>query len=105
MIVYRELSSLARDLGVDARLLYAVSNSLDRHYRQVCLPKKDGGVRVMQNLIRRQQVSDVFDGLEKAGQLALSPEAAVTQSAYGALFTDDEVNWCFQQLCDAGYFG
>ncbi|HIS49212.1 MAG TPA: hypothetical protein IAA80_01730 [Candidatus Gallacutalibacter pullistercoris] len=67
--------------------------------------EKDGGVRVMQNLIRRQQVSDVFDGLEKAGQLALSPEAAVTQSVYGALFTDDEVNWCFQQLCDAGYFG
>lgn len=47
MIVYRELSSLARDLGVDARLLYAVSNSLDRHYRQVCLPKKDGGVRTL----------------------------------------------------------
>ena len=67
--------------------------------------EKDGGVRVMQNLIRRQQVSDVFDGLEKAGQLALSPEAAVTQSAYGALFSDDEANWCFQQLCDAGYFG
>ncbi len=67
--------------------------------------EKDGGVRVMQNLIRRQQVSDVFDGLEKAGQLALSPEVAVTQSAYGELFTDDEVNWCFQQLCDAGYFG
>lgn len=67
--------------------------------------EKDGGVRVMQNLIRRQQVSDVFDGLEKAGQLALSPEAAVTQATYGVLFTDDEVNWCFQQLCDAGYFG
>lgn len=47
LIVYRELSSLARDLGLDAKLLYAVSNSLDRHYRQVCLPKKDGGVRTL----------------------------------------------------------
>ena len=40
MIVYRELSSLARDLGVNARLLYAVSNSLDRHYRQCLLPHR-----------------------------------------------------------------
>lgn len=45
MIVYRELSSLARDLGFDAKTLYAVSNSLDKHYRRVCLPKRDGGVR------------------------------------------------------------
>lgn len=47
MIVYRELSSLARDLGFDAKTLYAVSNSLGKHYRQVCLPKKDGGVRTL----------------------------------------------------------
>lgn len=44
-IVYREVSSLARDLGVPARTLYAVSNSLPRHYRQAELPKRDGGVR------------------------------------------------------------
>ena len=47
MIVYRELSSLARDLGFEAKTLYAVSNSLEKHYRQVCLPKKDGGVRTL----------------------------------------------------------
>lgn len=47
MIVYRELSSLARDLGFEAKTLYAVSNSLDKHYRRVCLPKKDGGVRTL----------------------------------------------------------
>ena len=47
MIVYRELSSLARDLGFEAKTLYAVSNSLDKHYRQVCLPKRDGGVRTL----------------------------------------------------------
>ena len=44
--------------------------------------EKDGGVRVMQNLIRRQQVSDVFDGLEKAGQLALSPEGCLWVAVY-----------------------
>lgn len=47
MIVYRELSSLVHDLGVDAKTLYAVSNSLEKHYRQVSLPKKGGGTRTL----------------------------------------------------------
>lgn len=47
MIVYRERASLARDLGVDARTLYAVSNTVDRHYRKAELPKQDGGVRTL----------------------------------------------------------
>ena len=45
MIVYRELSSLSRDLGISARTLYAVSNNLGKHYRSVKLPKKSGGCR------------------------------------------------------------
>ena len=45
MIVYRELSSLERDLGIPAKTLYAVSNSLSRHYRMVSIPKKTGGAR------------------------------------------------------------
>lgn len=40
MIVYRELSSLERDLGFRAGTLYAVSNRLSRHYHSVRLPKK-----------------------------------------------------------------
>lgn len=47
MIVYRELSSLERDLGISAKTLYAVSNSLNRHYRSVQLPKKGGGYRTL----------------------------------------------------------
>ena len=47
MIVYRELSSLERDLGVPASTLYAVSNALERHYHTVSLPKPDGGCRVL----------------------------------------------------------
>lgn len=47
MIVYRELSSLERDLGIPARTLYAVSNSLSKHYRTVQLPKKNGGSRTL----------------------------------------------------------
>lgn len=65
MIVYRELSSLERDLGIPAKTLYAVSNSLSRHYRMVSIPKKTGGARnlmvpdtVLKTIQRR--ISDVL---------------------------------------------
>ena len=45
MIVYRELSSLERDLGIGAKTLYAVSNNISKHYHKVKLPKKGGGYR------------------------------------------------------------
>ena len=45
MIVYRELSSLERDLGIKAKTLYAVSNNIGKHYRRVKLSKKSGGYR------------------------------------------------------------
>ena len=45
MIVYRELSSLERDLGISAKTLYAVSNNLVKHYHKAKLPKKSGGYR------------------------------------------------------------
>ena len=45
MIVYRELSSLVRDLGVDAKTLYALSNSVAKHYHPVRLSKRGGGYR------------------------------------------------------------
>lgn len=45
MIVYRELSSLERDLGISAKTLYAVSNHLGKHYHHAQLPKKRSGYR------------------------------------------------------------
>ena len=47
MIVYRELSSLVHDLEVPAGTLYAVSNSLEKHYRPVQLSKESGGFRTL----------------------------------------------------------
>ena len=47
MIVYRELSSLEKDLGFQAKTLYAVSNNLKKHYHTVQLPKKSGGTRTL----------------------------------------------------------
>lgn len=45
MIVYRELSSLERDLGINAKTLYAVSNNIGKHYHKAKLLKKSGGYR------------------------------------------------------------
>ena len=45
MIVYRELSSLEQDLGINAKTLYAVSNNISKHYHKAKLPKKSGGYR------------------------------------------------------------
>lgn len=45
MIVYRELSSIEKDLGFSAKTLYGLSNSLDKHYHTVYLPKSDGSKR------------------------------------------------------------
>lgn len=47
MIVYRELSSLEQDLGIPAKTLYAVSNHLEHHYREVSIPKKTSGIRTL----------------------------------------------------------
>ena len=45
MIIYKELSSLEKDLGVSAGVLYAVSNTIERHYHEVKIPKQSGGYR------------------------------------------------------------
>ena len=45
MIVYRELSTVAEDLGISLQTLYSVSNTIPAHYRQTSIPKKSGGVR------------------------------------------------------------
>ena len=45
MIVYKELSSLTKDLGVSAKTLYTLSNHIDSHYYQAKVPKKNGEYR------------------------------------------------------------
>ena len=47
MIVYRELASIERELGFPAKTLYGISNHIGGHYREVKIPKSDGGVRVL----------------------------------------------------------
>ncbi|MBE6980471.1 MAG: RNA-directed DNA polymerase [Ruminococcaceae bacterium] len=65
MIVYRELSSLERDLGISAKTLYAVSNNINKHYHKAKLPKKSGGYRnlsVPDDILKaiQRQISEVL---------------------------------------------
>ena len=47
MIVYRELSSLEKDLGVSAKTLYTLSNQQHQHYHKVKIPKGNGELRAL----------------------------------------------------------
>ncbi len=47
MIVYKELATVERTLGVSAKTLYGISNNIGAHYRKVSIPKKNGSVRVL----------------------------------------------------------
>lgn len=67
--------------------------------------EKRGAVRTAKELIRRGSVSDGFEVLQKAGRLELSLEASVVSRRFADLFTDEEVNHCFELLCECGYFG
>ena len=66
--------------------------------------EKFGAVKTAKEIIRKSNVSDGFDALEKAGRLDLSMEAVVADSRFGELFEDDEVNYCFEVLCECGYY-
>lgn len=45
MIVYKEFSSLVKDLGFSGKVLYGVSNNIQRHYRTFTVPKGNGETR------------------------------------------------------------
>ena len=47
MIVYREISALCHDLGFSARALYYASNTVQKHYHAVEIPKGNGETRVL----------------------------------------------------------
>ena len=66
--------------------------------------EKYGGVETAKELLRKHRTSDSFQQLADQKRLDLSMEALVVKGKFGALFTDDEVNLCFDTLCDAGYY-
>ena len=67
--------------------------------------ERDGGLNAIRNAIARQKTTESFDRLCKLGRLDLSPEATATKACYQSLFSDEEVDFCLEMLCECGYYG
>lgn len=65
---------------------------------------KFGGVKTAKEIMRKGKNSDGFDKLQQAGLIELTMEASITKPKYADLFTDDEVNSCYELLCEYGYY-
>lgn len=66
--------------------------------------QKFGGVKTAKEIIRKGRLSDEFEILEKAGLIKLTMEALVVDRRFAELFSDDEVNYCYEVLCEYGYY-
>ena len=66
--------------------------------------EKFGVVRTIQEILRKGRTSDCFDKLVKANRIDLTMEAVIVKPKYAELFTDDEVNSCYDLLCEYGYY-
>ena len=64
-----------------------------------------GALSSLKEQLRRKQCSDTFDALADRGALQFAPEALVVSREFGSLFTDEEADFCLQQLLEAGYYG
>lgn len=66
--------------------------------------EKLGGVKAVQQMISRGQISRQFQPLKQMKRLDLTAEALVIQGKFGALFSDEEVNECLSVLLENGMF-
>lgn len=66
--------------------------------------EKNGGAKALKYRFARNQASLGLEDLARVGKLSLSPEALAVQPKYASLFTDDEVNFCFDLLCQYGFY-
>lgn len=42
--------------------------------------------------------------LAEVGHLELTMEATIVKGEYAELFTDEQVNYCYELLCEKGYY-
>ena len=66
--------------------------------------EKFGIVRTAQEIFRKGRTSDCFNKLAEAGHLELTMEAIIVKGEYAELFTDEQVNYCYELLCENGYY-
>lgn len=81
-IVYQEGPSLARDLGLPLRTLYAVSNRIPAHYHRAEVPKRDGGVRVLR--VPDPVLKDIQRRIARVLLSGMSVSPHATAYRYGA---------------------
>ena len=83
MIVYTKIETLAHDLEIPARTLYALSNAPQRHYHKAILRKRDGGTRTLlvpdepTKIVQRAILSNLL------AREIVSPAAAAYRPAVG----------------------
>lgn len=63
-----------------------------------------GIVKTAQEILRKRRTSDCFNKLAEAERLELTMEATIVKAEYAELFTDDQVNDCYELLCEHGYY-
>ncbi len=63
-----------------------------------------GIVRTAQEILRKRRTSDCFNKLAEAKHLELTMEATIVKAEYAELFTDEQVNDCYELLCEKGYY-
>ena len=63
-----------------------------------------GIVRTAQEIFRKGRTSDCFNKLAEVGHLELTMEATIVKGEYAELFTDEQVNYCYELLCEKGYY-
>ena len=61
-------------------------------------------VRTAQEIFRKGRTSDCFNKLAEVGHLELTMEATIVKGEYAELFTDEQVNYCYELLCEKGYY-
>ncbi len=63
-----------------------------------------GIVKTAQEILKKGRTSDCFNKLAEAGRLDLTMEATIVKGEYAELFTDEQVNDCYELLCEKGYY-
>lgn len=63
-----------------------------------------GVVRTAQEILRKGRTSDCFNKLVEVRQIELTMEAVIVRPQYAELFTDEEVNYCYELLCEKEYY-
>ncbi len=63
-----------------------------------------GIVKTAQEILRKGRTSDCFNKLAEVGRLDLTIEAVIVKGEYAELFTDEQVNDCYELLCEKGYY-